>query len=130
MPAALLGEWSMRPTWYPQGPGFEPGLFHGACYMPSSMMLNEAKTSFICLLLYVWMSIFAGEEVGADIPGHVNDSCCFQSPKFHQRDLWLSSQPFLPALTHFCIFGVDTILIYFLSLGYSSFSKWFHTEFD
>jgi hypothetical protein len=27
-----------------QGPGFEPGLFPDVCYMPSSLLLNEANT--------------------------------------------------------------------------------------
>ncbi len=27
----------LRPIWYPQGPGFESGLFHEACYMPPSV---------------------------------------------------------------------------------------------
>jgi hypothetical protein len=29
-----------------QGPGFEPGLSFKACYMPSSLLLNEAKPFF------------------------------------------------------------------------------------
>jgi hypothetical protein len=32
-----VAQWSMLPTWYPGGPGSDPGLFHKACYMPSSV---------------------------------------------------------------------------------------------
>ncbi len=32
-----MAQWLMRPTRYPQGPGFEPGLFHEAFYMPPSV---------------------------------------------------------------------------------------------
>ena len=41
-----VAQWSMRPVWYPKGPGFEPGLFHDACYMPSSLGWMKLKLPY------------------------------------------------------------------------------------
>jgi hypothetical protein len=48
---SLLGEWRSGPSQklrlVPKGPGFEPNLFHDTCYMPSSLVLNKAKSVFV-----------------------------------------------------------------------------------
>ena len=39
-----------------EGPGFEPGLFHEACYA-SSWLLNEAKIYKLYIYIYIYSCV-------------------------------------------------------------------------